>query len=154
MASVYGGQKNLLYVSNVPMDSASVGKALRAEFLVIRDFLNASGILDCFGDDGTDICHQLASSFLYTWVIYECTCNTVRNLGHHSRRFYFLNESFVDISETALEYYYSTDPNIFDRHHAARLGMAVYMEHLDVVKKLAQARLDETEHAILVVLLS
>lgn len=34
-----------------------------------------------------------------------------------------------------------------------RLGMAVYMEHLDVVKKLAQARLDETEHAVLVVLL-
>lgn len=38
------------------MDSASVGKALRAEFFVIRDFLNASGILDYFASDDIDIC--------------------------------------------------------------------------------------------------
>lgn len=38
--------------------------------------------------------------------------STIRNFGHYSRRLYFLDDNYLDVSETNVAEYYGTDSNI------------------------------------------
>lgn len=63
---------------------------------------------------------MLASQLLYTWQIFESAMCTIRSFGHHQRRLFFLNESYVDLEEGAIELFYRRDPSIFDSNYAMR----------------------------------
>ncbi|KAH7723956.1 CRE-NHR-53 protein [Aphelenchoides avenae] len=152
-AIVYGGQENVPEMSNRPKTAYDCGMALRAEFIVVCDFLRDSGVLDCFDGDRDFICQSLAAVFLYSWQVYENAANTLKNFGHHSRRMFCINESYVDVTESALEAFYRTDPRISDQPHVVRHGMTYYNAVLDMARKLSQARLDETENAVLTFIL-
>lgn len=52
--------------------------------------------------------------------MFEIALATIDNMGHHSGRLFYVNESYVELKEEALEAFYRTDPRIFDPRHVAR----------------------------------
>ncbi|KAH7718162.1 hypothetical protein AAVH_14365 [Aphelenchoides avenae] len=78
---------------------------------------------------------------------------TIRSFGHHQRRLFCLNESYVDLDEGAIEVFYRMDPSVYDANYAMRHGMEFYVSFMDMIKKLAKARLDDVEHAVLTLIL-
>ncbi|KAH7705207.1 hypothetical protein AAVH_27591 [Aphelenchoides avenae] len=153
LAAAYGGQHKLLEVSNRPHTAETAQRRDYAEFRVICDFLNASGVLECFDANTEEICKILALSFLYTWFVYEVACNTARNFGHHYGRFIHGDETFAEVNESAITVYYGSSLKVRDPHYAAKLAFAMYAAHMDLTKKMACARLDDAEHAVLVLIL-
>ncbi|KAH7700877.1 hypothetical protein AAVH_31999, partial [Aphelenchoides avenae] len=127
--------------------------AMRAEYLVLCEFLMSSGVLDFVEGDKKQACQSLSTSFLYTWQLYESAMCTIRSFGHHQRRLFCLNESYVDLDEGAIEVFYRKDPSVYDANYAMRHGMEFYVSFMDMIKKLAKARLDDVEHAVLTLIL-
>ncbi|KAH7708904.1 hypothetical protein AAVH_23842, partial [Aphelenchoides avenae] len=154
-ALVYGGQENVVDIAYRPKTDHSCMMAIRAEFIVVCDFLRSSGVLDLFDADSDRdfICQSLAKSFLYSWKTCENVLNTLKNFGHHSRRLFFFNESYVDLTDRSLEAFYRTAPRISDQPHVVRHGMDYYTGLMDAATKMASARLDETEYAVLTLIL-
>ncbi|KAH7712358.1 zinc finger protein [Aphelenchoides avenae] len=153
LSAVYGDQQKLLEVPNSPLTSQNSKLGHFAEYRVICDFLNASGILDYFDKDNQELCHALALPFLYNWFVYEVVCSTIRNFGHYQQKLFSPDETFVGVNEASVAEYYATDEEIRDPRHAAKLGLSLYAEHMDLTKKVAVARLDEAEHAVLILIL-
>ncbi|KAH7718159.1 hypothetical protein AAVH_14362 [Aphelenchoides avenae] len=127
--------------------------AIRAEFLVLCEFFMTSGILNYTDGDNSATCKMLASQLLYTWQIFESAMCTIRSFGHHQRRLFFLNESYVDLEEGAIELFYRRDPSILDSNYAMRHGMEFYVSFIEMSQKIAKARLDDTEQSVLTLLL-
>ncbi|KAH7711301.1 hypothetical protein AAVH_21384 [Aphelenchoides avenae] len=135
------------------MTTQACDVAIQAEFLVVSDFIKRSGFLDLLVADTKSICPRIAFSFLSIWNIYEWMLTTIRNFGHHSRRLFFLDESYLDLSEAAISVYYATDSDLLDPWHVGRLGVSSFVDVLEVSRKLARARLDEVESAVLTLIL-
>ncbi|KAH7696498.1 hypothetical protein AAVH_36431 [Aphelenchoides avenae] len=94
--------------------------AIRAEFAVVCDFFRQSGVREFIGADAEVKCPRLATSFLSTWVIYEWMWATVRNFGHYSRRLFFLDETYLDVTDGSLSEMYGTDAQLIDPWHIGR----------------------------------
>ncbi|KAH7703068.1 hypothetical protein AAVH_29769 [Aphelenchoides avenae] len=153
---VYGGQENVIDVAHRHKMDHSCMMAIRAEFIIVCDFLRSSGVLDlCDADSDRDfICQSLTKSFLYSWKTSENVLNTLKNFGHHSRRLFFFNESYVELTDRSLEAFYRPVPRISDQPHVVRHGMDFYTGLMDAATKMAGARLDETENAVLTLIFS
>ncbi|KAH7697921.1 zinc finger protein, partial [Aphelenchoides avenae] len=134
-------------------DCQQCSVAIRAEFIVLTEFLQTSGVLESIGGSTENDRQTLASLFLYTWQIYESAINTIRNFGNHYGRLYYLNDTYVDVNERSLELFYRKDPSITDASYAMRHGMEFYKSYMETIRRLAKARLDETEQAALVLIL-
>jgi hypothetical protein len=62
----------------------------------------------------------VAPALIHKWQMFEEVLITMRNYGHHHRRLYGLNDSYVDANEDAMERLYATDPGMGDVRLAAR----------------------------------
>lgn len=109
--------------------------AIRAEFAVVCDFFKQSGVREFLGAQAEDRCVRLeecciitcqafqpriATSLLSTWVIYEWMWATVRNFGHYTRRLFFLDETYLDVTDASLSEMYGTDAHLIDPWHIGR----------------------------------
>ncbi|KAH7723244.1 hypothetical protein AAVH_09261 [Aphelenchoides avenae] len=144
---VYGGQENIKQMANVQVDPMAVAMALRAEFRVICEYLRTCGLME----DGLEniSLEGLATTCLYTWMIYEGALNTVRNGGHQLNRVFFIDESYLPCNEDRVKEFYRGDPTVVDAESVARHGMDYFSEGLQLALKFYKARLDEAEQAAL-----
>ncbi|KAH7710662.1 hypothetical protein AAVH_22034, partial [Aphelenchoides avenae] len=94
--------------------------AIRAEFAVVCDFFKQSGVREFLGAQAEDRCPRIATSLLSTWVIYEWMWATVRNFGHYTRRLFFLDETYLDVTDASLSEMYGTDAHLIDPWHIGR----------------------------------
>ncbi|KAH7721050.1 hypothetical protein AAVH_11519 [Aphelenchoides avenae] len=127
--------------------------ALRSEFIVICKFLKESGVAEHFNGNADGVCYTIACRFLYTWVLVEQALSTIRNFGHRNGWLYFPDDSYAVVSENGLESVYATEPTLTDYRLVSRHGMDYYTEALRVTTKLLNARLDESEVAVMTVIL-
>ncbi|KAH7710739.1 zinc finger protein [Aphelenchoides avenae] len=146
LARVYGGQKNIPQMANMLVNACSASMSSRAEYEVVQQYLKTSGMLDV---DLPDVClNRLVSTVLYTWAIYEGALFTVRNGGQHTKKLYFLDESYLPYDEGSMVDFYSGDPTVLNIAAAARHGMEFNGEVLQLARKFHKTRLDEAEQAV------
>lgn len=75
--------------------------------------------------------------------------NTLRNNGHKLNLSYFIDESFVKVSEQSLAQFVRTQPGLVDYDLAARVTMECCSENLESAARFHRIRIDEFEQATL-----
>ncbi|KAI6196115.1 hypothetical protein M3Y94_01070600 [Aphelenchoides besseyi] len=131
------GQENPSFLDTI--------NATKAEFVVLNDYLKASG----FGSLGLDDrqIYDLARSIFYSWLCFTTVTTTARNGGFKNNEIYYVDESHMHVDYDHVFAHYRSCSTIIDADQCSRIALDFYSSVLNSAQKLHSARLDEDEVA-------
>uniref|UniRef100_A0A1I7S7P1 Nuclear receptor domain-containing protein n=1 Tax=Bursaphelenchus xylophilus TaxID=6326 RepID=A0A1I7S7P1_BURXY len=146
-----GSLVKLECMAEQPRTSASLIQATLVEISVMKEFLRTSNFIPCNMYD-TKFEGTMCSTLLHTWLTMHSIFATRFNKGYTSRKLYFVDNSYLHVTEESVIDYYSTNKMISDPKFVGINSMPLLNKVLEAAKKLDQFHVDEHELLILTML--
>lgn len=131
------GKENCVFANKV---------VISAEFIVLHEYLNASGFIDCLNK--AEIL-TLAKELYHTWLTFQSIVKTLRNSGESQKICYFVDDSFTEVNYDSVYAYVQSCPGLYDYKLAAKYAKKCCDDKVAYANKLRNLQINELEQSAL-----